>query len=85
MYFPGFAKALVVSAAVFTLLQGSTVQAAIDDEAWKSAQQYLPGLSREVVQAACQENTVMLYTLVLRDNSADVIERFKKLFPCVAV
>lgn len=85
MHFPGIPNALAVSAAVFALLQGPTAQAAIDDEAWKSAQQHLPGLSREVVLAACQENTVMLYTLVLRDNSADVIERFKKLFPCISV
>lgn len=61
------------------------VEATAQDSAatWKNAQQYVPGIGKEVVDAACKEGTVTLYTLVLRRNSEDVIDLFQKRFPCL--
>lgn len=53
--------------------------------AWKNAQQFVPGLSKEVVDGACREGSVMLYSLVLQNNPQDVLSRFTQLFPCVAL
>lgn len=55
------------------------------DTALKNAAQYAPGVTPAQVKAACSQGSVMLYTLVLHDNSQSVFKQFQQRFPCVSV
>ena len=80
------ARALIFSGALGAgLAQVSAYAASDTDTALSNAAQYAPGLSAETVKAACNEQSVMLYTLVLHDNSREVFKQFHERFPCVTV
>jgi iron(III) transport system substrate-binding protein len=80
------ARALLSFGALVAGLAQVGAHAASDREtALRNAAQYAPGLSAENVKAACNEQSVMLYTLVLHDNSREVFKQFQERFPCVTV
>lgn len=79
-------RALIVSCGLVACLAQVGAHAASDTEtALKNAAHYAPGLSADIVKAACSEQSVMLYTLVLHDNSREVFKQFQGRFPCVTV
>jgi iron(III) transport system substrate-binding protein len=51
----------------------------------QSAAEVAPGLPPTVVDAACKDGTVMLYSLVFRGELQDLAARFHKRFPCLTV
>lgn len=79
--------ALRLTAILALALDSANMAAASDSAAiaWKNAQQFVPGLSKDVVDSACREGSVMLYSLVLQNNPEDVLSRFRQLFPCVVL
>ena len=51
----------------------------------QSAGQIAPDLPASLVDAACQEGTVMLYTLVFRGDLQDLAAQFHARFPCLTL
>lgn len=50
-----------------------------------SAAAFAPGLPMSVVDGACEEGSVMLYTLVFRGNLDALVRDFRARFPCLSV
>ena len=96
----GIGSTALKQVAMVALTLGCAHMAVADTAAiaWKNAQQFVPGLSKDIVDNACREGSVMLYSLVLQNNPEDVLGRFTQLFnpedvlgrftqlfPCVAL
>lgn len=82
-HIPHLLKGIAVTIAALVLQQPSAVAATAAETAWESAQKLTPGIDKQTVDAACQEGSTMMYSLVLRNQQKGIVDHFEKLFPCV--